>query len=96
MIKADTTKRSSTFARVAYDPAAMSLHLEFKSGHRYKFANVDPLTHAKFMASKSLGKAFNLMFWGQPKLHPSSKLPSNLNPSPQGVSPPQDPSGEQP
>lgn len=74
MIRTNTSKRSSNIAEVAYDAATQSLEITFKSGGRYRYHNVSPLDHQRFMESKSLGKAFNQMFWGQPKQHPSQKL----------------------
>lgn len=73
MITTDTSKRSSNIAQVSYDAANQALEVTFKSGGRYRYHNVDPNTHAKFLASESLGRAFNQMFWGN-KLHPSQKL----------------------
>lgn len=74
MIRTSTAKRSSNIAEVAYDAATQSMEITFKSGGRYRYHNVSPLEHSKFMESKSLGKTFNQMFWGQPKRHPSQKL----------------------
>ena len=71
----DTNKRSSTFSRVGYEPAHLTLVLEFKAGGRYSYANVSPRDHSTFLAQPSLGHAFNQMFWGKPKLYPSTKLP---------------------
>jgi hypothetical protein len=70
----DTTRRSTNIARVGYDAATQSLEITFKSGGRYRYYNVSPIEHQRFMESKSLGRAFNQMFWGQSKRHPSQKL----------------------
>jgi KTSC domain len=70
----DTTNRSTNIARVGYDAATQSMEITFKSGGRYRYHNVSPIEHQRFMESKSLGRAFNQMFWGQPKRHPSQKL----------------------
>lgn len=74
MIVTNTSKRSSNIQEVAYDAANQALEITFKSGGRYRYHNVSPLDHQKFTDSQSLGKAFNQMFWGQPKKHPSQKL----------------------
>jgi hypothetical protein len=74
MITTNTSKRSSNIQQVNYDPANQALEITFKSGGRYRYHNVSPLDHQKFMESKSLGKAFNQMFWGNAKRHPSQKL----------------------
>jgi hypothetical protein len=69
----DTTRRSTNIARVGYDAATQSMEITFKSGGRYRYHRVSPIEHQRFMESKSLGKAFNQMFWGN-KRHPSQKL----------------------
>jgi len=53
--------------------------ITFKSGGSYRYHNVSPADHARFIGSPSLGKAFNQMFWGQPKKHPSQKLAATQN-----------------
>ena len=73
MITTNTSKRSSNIQQVSYDPANLTLDILFKSGGRYRYHKVSPADHARFMESKSLGKAFNQMFWGN-KAHPSQKL----------------------
>lgn len=73
MITTDTSKRSSNIKTVSYDPANQALEIVFKSGGRYRYHKVSPLDHQKFMESKSLGKAFNQMFWKNSR-HPSQKL----------------------
>lgn len=70
----DTTKRSSNIARVGHDPAKNELYIAFKSRGAYKYGNVSALDHMKFMNQPSLGKAYNQMFYGKPKQHPSTKL----------------------
>ena len=72
-ISTNTSKRSSNIQNVVYDPATQTMDITFKSGGRYRYHQVSPLEHMKFMDSKSLGKAFNQMFWGN-KAHPSQKL----------------------
>jgi KTSC domain len=74
MITTDTSKRSSTFAKVSYDAAAGALEVHFKTGGGYRYYHVSPTQHAAFMAQPSLGKAYNSMFWGKPKEHPSQKI----------------------
>jgi hypothetical protein len=72
MLETDTSKRSSTFSKVSYDPAKLAMTLYFKSGHTRTYANVTPQTHASFIGSKSLGNAYNKTLWGRPNEHPSS------------------------
>lgn len=74
MIITQTGHRSSNIARVGYDAASGALEVHFKSGGAYRYHGVSPVEHAKFLAAPSLGKAYNTMFWGQPKLHPSQKI----------------------
>ena len=70
----NTAKRSSNIERVGYDPAAFTLQIHFKTRGAYEYSNVSPLDHMKFMSQPSLGKAYNQMFYGRPKLYPSKKL----------------------
>jgi KTSC domain-containing protein len=74
MITTQTGHRSSNIAKVTYDAAAGAMEVTFKSGGVYRYHGVSPVQHAKFLASPSLGKAYNDMFWGQPKVHPSQKV----------------------
>jgi KTSC domain len=74
MISTLTAKRSSNIARVDYDPPSLTLTLHFKSGGIYRYTSVSPTDYRQFITSKSLGKAFNQMFWGKPKQHPAIKL----------------------
>jgi hypothetical protein len=70
----DTTRRSSNIARVGYDVAHLTLGIEFKSRGTWLYQNVSPIDHLKFMSQPSLGKAYNQMFYGKPKLYPSTKV----------------------
>lgn len=74
MIWTDTTKRSSNIARVGYDPKESVLTIEFKTRGMYAYRNVSAVDHLKFMNQPSLGKAYNDMFYGKPKIYPSTKL----------------------
>ena len=70
----NTSKRSSNIAQVSYDAATQSIEITFKSGGRYRYHKVSPLDYQRFMDQPSLGKAFNQMFWGNSRVHPSEKL----------------------
>jgi KTSC domain-containing protein len=74
MIWTDTSKRSSNIAQVGYDPLKLTLTIRFKSRGAYAYSNVTPVDHMKFMNQPSLGKAYNNMFYGRPKVYPSKKL----------------------
>lgn len=47
--------QSSNVAKVAHDPQAQKLHVEFKDGGRYVYHGVDAAAHADLMAAKSVG-----------------------------------------
>lgn len=49
---------SSNVARVAYDPSARLLLVEFRTGARFSYAAVPPETYAEFLAAPSQGKFF--------------------------------------
>jgi KTSC domain-containing protein len=70
----NTAKRSSNIARVGYDPARLELAIEFKTRGIYVYGNVSPRDHGVFMSQPSLGKAYNDMFYGKPKVYPSRKI----------------------
>lgn len=70
----NTAKRSSNIARVGHDARASTLTIAFKSRGTYRYGNVPTPLYMTFMAQPSLGKAFNQMFYGRPKEHPSTKL----------------------
>jgi len=74
MITTPTGHRSSSIDKVAYDAASGSLDIHFKGGGGYRYHGVSPAKHAAFLASKSLGRAYNDMFWGRPKEHPSQLI----------------------
>ena len=74
MIWTLTARRSENIERVGYDPATLKLQIHFKSRGAYEYSNVSPLDHMKFMSQPSLGRAYNQMFYGRPKLYPSRKL----------------------
>lgn len=78
MITTDTSKRSSNIRQVSYDAANQALEVVFKSGGRYRYHNVSPLDHQKFLDAPSLGKHFNQEYWGN-KRHPSQKLEATDN-----------------
>jgi hypothetical protein len=79
MQSTDTSKRSSNIARVDYEPAGQHVTITFKSGGSYRYHDVSPAEHAQFIGSKSLGQAFNKMFYAQPKRHPAQKLSATQN-----------------
>jgi hypothetical protein len=74
MIWTLTAHRSENIERVGYDPSSLKLQIHFKTRGAYEYSNVSPLDHMKFMSQPSLGKAYNQMFYGRPKLYPSRKL----------------------
>lgn len=49
---------SSNLKAVGYDPDARSLHVQFKSGGHYAYANVPPEAHQAFMNADSKGEHF--------------------------------------
>jgi KTSC domain-containing protein len=71
----DTSRRSTGIARIGYDPARLTLQIGFKDGGTYQYTNVSPRDYLTFANQPSLGKAYNQMFYGKPKLYPSTKLP---------------------
>jgi len=74
MIVTLTGHRSSSIDRVAYDAASGALEIHFKGGAGYRYHGVSPVQHQQFLSAKSLGKAYNDMFWGKPKQHPSQLI----------------------
>jgi len=55
-----TPVSSSQLKAIGYDPATKALACQFAHGpgHLYVYPNVEPKTHADFMAAKSIGKFF--------------------------------------
>ena len=47
--------QSSNVAKVAHDPGANQLHVEFKDGKRYVYHGVEAEAHADLMGAKSVG-----------------------------------------
>ena len=66
--------KSSSIRSVGYDPLRHQLEIEFATGGIYRYHNVEPGLHAKFMNSPSLGAAYNSLFWGRPKEHPATTV----------------------
>jgi hypothetical protein len=62
---------SSNLKAVGYDAAARELHVEFKNGGRYVYANVGPETHAALMGAKSKGSHLADAIKGK---HPHRKI----------------------
>lgn len=55
---------SSNLKAVGYDPDAKEMHIQFKSGGHYSYANVPPEAHQAFMAADSKGGHFSKNFAG--------------------------------
>lgn len=55
-----TPVTSSQVKAIGYDPLTKTLACQFThgAGHLYVYPNVEPKTHAEFMAAKSIGKFF--------------------------------------
>jgi hypothetical protein len=49
---------SSNIARVAYDNAAESLHVEFKNGSLYVYSEVPQTVFEEMLSARSVGKYF--------------------------------------
>lgn len=50
---------SSTISGVHYDEAERRLHIRFKNGGEYSYADVDPGVHDDLMSAESIGKHFH-------------------------------------
>jgi hypothetical protein len=72
----DTSKRSSTIARLGYEPRSLTLQIAFKSGGLYSYSRVSPNDFHTFISQPSLGHAYNSMFYAKPLVHPSQTLRS--------------------
>lgn len=55
-----TPVKSSQVKAIGYDPLTKRLACQFAhgAGHLYVYPNVEPKTHADFMAAESIGKFF--------------------------------------
>lgn len=55
-----TPVTSSQVKAIGYDPLTKTLACQFVhgAGHIYHYPNVEPKTHAEFMAAESIGKFF--------------------------------------
>lgn len=54
-----TAVQSSNIQSVGYDPATKALEVHFKNGGRYRYHDVDAVTHSRLMAAKSVGAHFH-------------------------------------
>lgn len=54
-----TPVHSSNIQSVGYDDATRELEVHFTNGGKYRYANVDPRTHAQLVAAKSVGSHFH-------------------------------------
>jgi hypothetical protein len=50
------TPQSSNVAAIAHDPNTRTLHVRFKSGHTYTYANVSADAHDDLVNADSVGK----------------------------------------
>lgn len=56
---------STNIRRIAHDPDAQELHVEFHSGKTYKHSGVDARTFDRLMAADSHGSHYNRHIRGQ-------------------------------
>jgi hypothetical protein len=54
-----TPVTSSNIASVGYDPATREMEVAFTNGSSYRYADVDPKTHASLLAADSVGSHFH-------------------------------------
>lgn len=57
--------QSSNISHVGYDAPARRMHIKFKTGGHYHYADVPPETHEEFMKAESKGKHFSKNFAGK-------------------------------
>jgi hypothetical protein len=50
---------STSLSAVGYDPANMTLEVQFKNGHVYRYFNVPYVAVEQLMTARSLGREFN-------------------------------------
>ena len=50
---------STQLSSVGYDPATLTLEVEFRKGGVYRYGGVFPETHEQLMAAESIGTFFN-------------------------------------
>ena len=50
---------SSSLSAVGYDPANLTLEIQFKNGHVYRYFNVPYVAVEQLMTARSLGREFN-------------------------------------
>lgn len=60
-----TPVESSNIKAVGYHPESRTMHIQFKSGGHYRYADVPPETHEAFMAAESKGGHFSKNFAGK-------------------------------
>lgn len=54
-----TPVTSSNIAAIGYDPEAREMHVQFKSGGIWIYADVPPEAHEEFASAESVGKHFH-------------------------------------
>ena len=64
---------SSNVARIGYEPDIYRLHIEFKNGACYEYANVSMDLYEKIMDSESIGRAIQ-QHLVRSELHPAKML----------------------
>lgn len=50
--------QSSAIRAIGYDPDAREMHIEFVSGGRYAFRDIEPDEHAALVGANSIGRHF--------------------------------------
>jgi KTSC domain len=52
---------SSQLTSIGYDPATLTLEVEFRKGGVYQYVGISAETHEQLMAAESIGTFFNTM-----------------------------------
>jgi hypothetical protein len=60
-----TPVESSNIHSIGYDAPSRTMHIKFKSGGHYTYADVPPEVHQEFMGAESKGKHFKSSFAGK-------------------------------
>ena len=50
---------STQLASIGYDPATLTLEVEFRKGGVYQYVGISAETHERLMAAESIGTFFN-------------------------------------
>jgi hypothetical protein len=54
---------STQLASIGYDPATLTLEVEFRKGCVYQYIGVPEETHQQLMTAESIGTFFNTMIY---------------------------------